>query len=99
MEVFKDETVKIAPDLQLQHPRPVIARDRVPKQSTHNFEDLRRELVSRKYSYKTVKGYIYYNRDFINHIGKSPFEIKDEDIKDYLVYLSETKGAATSTLN
>ncbi len=24
------------------------------------FEDLRRELVSRKYSYKTVKGYLYY---------------------------------------
>lgn len=26
-------------------------------------------------------------------------EIKDEDIKNYLVYLSEEKGAATSTLN
>jgi len=32
------------------------------------FEDLRRELVSRKYSYKTIKGYIYYNKDFINHV-------------------------------
>jgi site-specific recombinase XerD len=67
--------------------------------SAHDFEDLRRELVSRKYSYKTIKGYLYYNRDFINYVRKGPSEIKDEDIKDYLVYLSETKGSATSTLN
>ena len=65
----------------------------------YNFEDLRRELVSRKYSYKTIKGYLYYNKDFINHVRKNVSEIKDEDIKDYLVYLAETKGAATSTLN
>jgi integrase/recombinase XerD len=64
-----------------------------------DFEDLRKELVSRKYSYKTIKGYLYYNKDFINHVQKNPSEIKDEDIKNYLVYLSETKGAATSTLN
>jgi site-specific recombinase XerD len=64
-----------------------------------DFEDLRKELVSRKYSYKTIKGYLYYNKDFINYARKNPSEIKDEDIKDYLVYLSETKGAATSTLN
>jgi len=52
-----------------------------------DFEDLRKELVSRKYSYKTIKGYIYYNKDFINHVRKDPSEIKDDDIKDYLVYL------------
>jgi hypothetical protein len=36
----------------------------------YNFEDLRRELVSRKYSYKTIKAYLYYNKDFINYVGK-----------------------------
>ena len=55
---------------------------RVPNQSLHNFEDLRRELVSRKYSYKTVKGYIYYNRDFLQYAGKKPSEISETDIKD-----------------
>ncbi len=65
----------------------------------HNFEDLRRELVSRKYSYKTVKGYLYYNRDFLKFTGKNPSEIIDEDIKDYLFHLAEEKKAATSTLN
>jgi integrase/recombinase XerD len=60
---------------------------------------MRRQLVSRKYSYKASKGYLYYNKECINHIRKNPFEMNDEEIKDYLVYLSEEKGAATSTLN
>lgn len=51
----------------------------MPKQSLHNFEDLRRELVSRKYSYKPVKGYIYYNRDFLNFVSKKPSEINDSE--------------------
>jgi site-specific recombinase XerD len=65
----------------------------------HEFEDLRRELISRKYSYKTVKGYIYYNNDFLNFVNKKPSEINDSDIKDYLLYLAEKKQSATSTLN
>jgi site-specific recombinase XerD len=64
-----------------------------------DFEDLRKELVSRKYSYKTIKGYLYYNKDLIQYSGKGSSEINDKDIKDYLVYLAERKGAATSTLN
>ena len=63
------------------------------------FDDLKRELLSRKYSYKTVKGYLYYNRDFLNFTGKQPAEINDNDIKDYLFYLAEDKQSATSTLN
>jgi site-specific recombinase XerD len=69
----------------------------VPKQS--QFEDLRKELVSRKYSYTTVKGYLYYNRDFLNYAGKNLSDINDSDIKDYLLYLVEKRNAATSTLN
>ncbi len=63
------------------------------------FEDLRKELVSRKYSYKTVKAYIYFNRDFLKFIHKKPLDVNDNDIKEYLVYLFEKKGASTSTLN
>jgi site-specific recombinase XerD len=69
------------------------------KQLHHDFEDLRRELISRKYSYKTIKSYIFYNRDFLNFTNKKPFDITDTDIKDYLLYLVEKKNAATSTLN
>ncbi|MBI5049346.1 MAG: hypothetical protein HZC11_00345, partial [Nitrospirae bacterium] len=35
------------------------------KLSATTFEYLKRELLSRKYNYKTVKGYLYYNRDFL----------------------------------
>jgi integrase/recombinase XerD len=63
------------------------------------FEDLRRELVSRKYSYRTVKGYLYYNRDFMKFSGKRLSYITDNDIKNYLLYLAEEKQSATSTLN
>jgi hypothetical protein len=48
---------------------------------SNNFEDLRRELVSRKYSFKTVKAYLYYNKDFLNFAGKNPFEISENDIQ------------------
>jgi len=70
-----------------------------PSSSLYDFEDLRKELISRKYSYKTVKGYLYYNRDFLNFIDKKPSEINEIDIKDYLLHLAEEKEAATSTLN
>jgi len=65
----------------------------------YNFEDLRKELVSRKYTYKTVKAYIYFNRDFIGFIRKSPSEINDNDIKEYLFHLAENKRFTASTLN
>ena len=69
------------------------------KLSATPFDDLKRELLSRKYSYKTVKGYLYYNRDFLNFIDKNPFDIQESDIKNYLLYLAEEKQSATSTLN
>jgi len=42
----------------------------------YDLEDLQRELASRKYSYKAIKGYLYYNKDFINHVQKNPSQIK-----------------------
>ena len=102
LKVFEGEEIHIDPVLQTKPPIPVIVRrpeqrEGTPKQ--YQFEDLRRELVSRKYSYKTVKGYLYYNRDFVSFIGKDPSGITEEDIKDYLLYLVEEKQSATSTLN
>jgi hypothetical protein len=98
LKVFGDENVQIDPSFQSYLPKTSSSKDKA-KQEQSQFEDLRRELVSRKYSYKTIKGYLYYNKDFIRFVGKSPSEIKDEDIKDYLVYLAEDKKAATFTLN
>jgi len=107
LEAFEGEEIHIDSVLQSGLSYPIFARDGAPKQSQyitchesrHDFEDLRRELVSRKYSYKTVKCYLYYNRDLLKFSGKSPSEINENDIKNYLLHLAEVKQSATSTLN
>ena len=58
-------------------------------------ESLRRELASRKYSSKTIKAYLHYNKEFLSFSGKNPNEITNSDVKDYLVYLTEKKGVST----
>ncbi|MEM2900355.1 MAG: site-specific integrase [Thermoplasmata archaeon] len=63
------------------------------------FEDLRKELVSRKYSPKTIKAYIHYNKEFLKFVNKNPDEVVNEDIKDYLFAIAEQKNASASTIN
>lgn len=99
LNVFKGEKIYIDPDLQARIPSHVIGRCEATKQSQNILEDLRRELLSRKYSYKTVKAYIYFNQDLLRFIEKNPDEINDSDIKDYLLHLAEEKRFATSTVN
>ena len=51
-----------------------------------HMEDLRRELVSRKYSPNTIKGYIHYNEKFLKFAGKGTGEIENDDVKRYFFY-------------
>jgi len=60
---------------------------------------LQKELSIRKYSRRTIKAYIGYNRDFLLFVKKKPGEIKNEDVKKYLYHMVENKGVSTSTLN
>lgn len=113
LKVFEGEEIHINPNLNVKLSFPVITKHpeftEGQKQSlkrrneltslTNSFEDIRRELISRKYSYKTVKIYIYYNRDLLIFTGKEYSAIDDNDIKNYLLYLVEEKESATSTLN
>ncbi len=62
-------------------------------------EDLRRELVLRKYSPKTVKNYMYHNRVFLERTGKMPYEVDEEDVRRYLLHLIEADGVSISTIN
>ena len=63
------------------------------------FEDLRREMVSRKYSPKTIKAYVHYNKEILKFVGEEPDNITERDIKEYLFHLAGEKKVATSTLN
>lgn len=60
---------------------------------------LQKELSIRKYSRRTIKSYLRYNRDLLLFTGKKPEEIVNEDIKKYLYYMVEKKKVSTSTLN
>ena len=62
-------------------------------------EDLRRELVLRKYSPKTIKSYVHYNEEVLKFFGRNPYEITNNDVKDYLFHLAEEREVSTSTLN
>jgi integrase/recombinase XerD len=62
-------------------------------------DNLRRELVSRKYGQKTLKAYLYYNEAILGFAGKNPESISNSDVRDYLVHLIEQRNASASTLN
>ncbi len=61
--------------------------------------ELEKELLRRKYSPKTVKAYLYYNKELLRFAGKNPSELENKDVKEYLFHLVSEKEAAASTLN
>lgn len=81
---FNSEKIKIDPDL---------------RQDSDILKDLNRELVSHKYSCKTIKSYLHYNRQLLNFLKKMPSQIIQEDVKDFIYYLAEKKGISVSSLN
>ncbi|MDR3161301.1 MAG: tyrosine-type recombinase/integrase [Spirochaetaceae bacterium] len=62
-------------------------------------ENLETELHARKYSPKTIRAYLYYNRAFCRTLRKRPEDIEPEDIKVYLGYLDKTLDLSASSVN
>ena len=62
-------------------------------------DDLKKELMLRNYSQRTIKVYLYHNREFLEFSKKNPTEVLNVDIRDYLYYLANDKEVSTSTLN
>jgi len=60
---------------------------------------LEKELISRKYSQKTIKSYLHYSSDFINYIKKPISSITDEEIKSYVFELANTRNYSASSIN
>ncbi|MFA6322845.1 MAG: tyrosine-type recombinase/integrase [Candidatus Buchananbacteria bacterium] len=61
------------------------------------FDSLKKDLESRNFSQKTIKAYLYYNHDFIEHAKKDPKMVKESDIKDYIWYLLNDRKISSST--
>ncbi|MBN2401206.1 MAG: phage integrase N-terminal SAM-like domain-containing protein [Spirochaetes bacterium] len=57
------------------------------------------ELSARKYSKKTIDIYLFYNTGLLEHASKSPENIGQSDIINYLHFLNEEKKSSASTLN
>lgn len=47
-------------------------------------EELKKGLMLRKYSQRTIKLYLYHNREFLEFSKKNPYEVLNEDIREYL---------------
>jgi site-specific recombinase XerD len=63
------------------------------------FDILKKELQSRKYSRKTIKSYIYYNKEFHAFCGKTPDQVDARDLLNYLSYLTEQRGYRAASVN
>lgn len=66
--------------------------------SNLDFGNLEQELKIRKYSPKTIKAYLYYNRECCQFLKKTPKFVTTQDIKDYLEHLVE-KNLSESSIN
>jgi site-specific recombinase XerD len=62
-------------------------------------DKLELELRSRKYSPRTMRSYVYYNRALCRILQKPPEAIRTEDIKCYLAYLDKERDLSTSSMN
>lgn len=56
------------------------------------------EMRLRNFSPKTIRAYVYYNKEILRFASKFSDEINKQDIKDYLEYLYAS-GRATATVN
>jgi len=62
-------------------------------------KQLETELKLRGFSEKTVKTYLFFNKEFLSFIGKPPQEATEEDVKSYIAYLLFDKKLKPSSVN
>ena len=75
--------------------------DRKAKEgSFHEIQEAMEELLKLKgYSPKTIKSYRNHILRFFDYVKKSPEEVSDRDIRNYMLYLLETLSCSHSYVN
>jgi len=69
------------------------------KLSEHWRSKLDAELRSRKYSPRTQRAYIYYNRLICRTLQKAPEEIRADDVTEFLANMEKSKDYSASSMN
>jgi site-specific recombinase XerD len=62
-------------------------------------EKLKTALYSRKYSLKTIKLYITFNRSLCNFVKKEPMNITFYDVQMFIAHLGKERSLAASSMN
>jgi site-specific recombinase XerD len=63
------------------------------------YEQMKMDLELKNYSARTRQCYLACMRSFTLHFGKSPTEMADDEIRQYLYYLMKEKKASQSVIN
>ncbi|MCK5593962.1 MAG: tyrosine-type recombinase/integrase [Candidatus Aenigmarchaeota archaeon] len=63
------------------------------------FENFKTEIKLRGYSSNTLENYVYTIDNFLKFTKKTPQDITEIDIKNYLVYLQQGKNATNTTIH
>ena len=62
-------------------------------------EKMKMDMELKNFSIRTIEAYLGWMKDFTIHYGRSPEELGDDDIRNYLYYLLKEKKAAQSSIN
>jgi integrase/recombinase XerD len=57
------------------------------------------DMELKNLSPRTIKTYLYWMKQFTIHYGKSPEQLGDEEIRDYLHYILKNKKASQASMN
>jgi site-specific recombinase XerD len=57
------------------------------------------DMKLRDFRPRTEEGYLLAVRQFLDHVGRSPDELTEEDVRAYFLHLREAKRLAPSTIN
>lgn len=64
-----------------------------------DLQRLKQEMQVRKFSPRTIRTYLVYNRYFLSRIQKPPARITEADARNFVLYLAEQRNASPATVN
>ncbi len=70
----------------------------MPDNMSPELRKLDTELKLRGFSKQTSKMYLFYNRKFLEYIKKSPEDINDDDIKEFLAYKKSDHSLSSASI-